>query len=271
MDGGEFVDREVARYRREMAAAVRRLMAEVRAALKQAERDGGKLNGAAANVELARRLGDELARELGAELRDLQREWRAAVDDLVAVVGRELADAGIGAEFYKQGEIGKLMQRGEGKRTLAYVLAQATEGLKEERSAVRPALREAVVRMMREPHAPTVVQREIAAELGGSMGRALSLVDTSLAGVDRAATVAVGVEVGAEWFLYDGPMDAITRPWCAARVGRRFKLAQIDARENRNDTGPQPVSLFGGGYGCRHRWVPLQGEDALKQWPAWRG
>ncbi|MDP3767024.1 MAG: hypothetical protein Q8S13_03335, partial [Dehalococcoidia bacterium] len=74
-------------------------------------------------------------------------------------------------------------------------------------------------------------------------------------------------EAGVNRFAYFGPNDSRTRPWCADRVGALFTRAQID--EVPSDVGPQPPSLYGGGYGCRHAWVPVPEEQA-GDFPRWR-
>lgn len=54
-----------------------------------------------------------------------------------------------------------------------------------------------------------------------------------------------------ELFLYVGPNDAKTRPFCVDLVGEVHTRAEIDAMDN----GQLPnVMLTGGGYNCRHQW-----------------
>ncbi len=62
----------------------------------------------------------------------------------------------------------------------------------------------------------------------------------------------------AELMLYDGPDDSVTRDWCADHVG---KAATPDYWETvQNDVGPQPPLLYGGGFNCRHRLIPVKRE-----------
>jgi hypothetical protein len=61
-----------------------------------------------------------------------------------------------------------------------------------------------------------------------------------------------------ELFLYAGPADTRTRPFCRARVGKVFTRADIDAMDN----GQLPnVLLTGGGYNCRHAWKAVSAFD----------
>lgn len=55
-------------------------------------------------------------------------------------------------------------------------------------------------------------------------------------------------------FLYMGPADKKTRPFCRARVGKAFTREQIDAMDNGQIDN---VFLTGGGYNCRHTWVEI--------------
>jgi hypothetical protein len=107
--------------------------------------------------------------------------------------------------------------------------------------------------------------REIAAQLDTSLARAITLVDTTIMGVDRAVLVQQADDAGVVWYAYDGPRDRITRPWCAPRVGYRFRISEI--RQMMNDTGPNPPLIYGGGYNCRHRWIPLVDREAELEWP----
>ena len=64
-------------------------------------------------------------------------------------------------------------------------------------------------------------------------------------------------------YLYEGPLDNLTRPWCAkimrqSRNGRRWTKEQIMAMASQNDRGrSQPPNVFTtcGGWNCRHQWI----------------
>lgn len=55
-------------------------------------------------------------------------------------------------------------------------------------------------------------------------------------------------------FLYAGPDDDLTRPFCAAHLGKVYTRAQIDALTNGQIDN---VFLTGGGYNCRHVWMEV--------------
>ncbi len=55
-------------------------------------------------------------------------------------------------------------------------------------------------------------------------------------------------------FLYMGPLDTATRPFCADLVGEVRTRAELDNLPN----GQLPNTLLtGGGYNCRHKWFYL--------------
>lgn len=62
-------------------------------------------------------------------------------------------------------------------------------------------------------------------------------------------------------FLYLGPVDFKTRPFCLNLVGKVFTREEIDAMDN----GQMPdVFLTGGGYQCRHSWLAVESR-AMRQ------
>lgn len=82
---------------------------------------------------------------------------------------------------------------------------------------------------------------------------------------DSAEVLGLEVEFG-----YDGPgpLDKLIRPFCALVHGFRGTskdwdaLMKITKYEVIRGKQPLPVSLWGGGYNCRHRFTPLVGASA---------
>lgn len=57
-----------------------------------------------------------------------------------------------------------------------------------------------------------------------------------------------------ELFVYLGPADFKTRPFCREHVGKVYQRHEIDDLDN----GQLPnVLITGGGYNCRHAWKPV--------------
>ena len=85
--------------------------------------------------------------------------------------------------------------------------------------------------------------------------------DTAASVLNRIAVASTATGRDHETFLYSGPIDGRTRPFCADRVGRVFSRKAIDAMDN----GQLPnVYLTCGGHQCRHTWLPIPHGDAYE-------
>lgn len=82
-------------------------------------------------------------------------------------------------------------------------------------------------------------------------------LDTSLSALDRSLILKKSVDAFGEnpSFIYLGPLDKLTRPFCQENVGRTFTLKEIRAKDNGTSLD---VFTFGGGYNCRHVWRPVE-------------
>lgn len=72
----------------------------------------------------------------------------------------------------------------------------------------------------------------------------------------EAAAQEAGEEMG---YLYDGPEDAKTRPFCERVIGKVYTLAALRRLDNGQGL---PVETHRGGYRCRHRLSPILLSDA---------
>ena len=79
--------------------------------------------------------------------------------------------------------------------------------------------------------------------------------DTALVSYDRIVSWGMWQGAGIEKYLYRGPKDVKTRPFCEDRVGKQFLQSEIDAMDN--GTRLMPVAVYGGGWNCRHVWTPV--------------
>lgn len=59
--------------------------------------------------------------------------------------------------------------------------------------------------------------------------------------------------------VYVGPDDSRTRDFCEALVGKAFTVEQIQSLRN-GQTPTHPIHS-GGGYNCRHSWLPVHPDD----------
>lgn len=110
--------------------------------------------------------------------------------------------------------------------------------------------------------------KTLADSFGTSVGRATSIADTSMSMFYRTAAdrqfrvIEDGLPEGAVKYLYTGPDDKLTRPFCRAHVDRSLTRSQIDTMNN----GQLPnVWLTAGGWNCRHQWVPEIKANQMRQ------
>lgn len=102
--------------------------------------------------------------------------------------------------------------------------------------------------------------------------QAEAVIQTVLNSFFRQVLVMQAQENGVEEFAYLGPDDEIVREWCSHWVGRRGTLEEFEETADQwgRDGQPLPVSVFGGGYNCRHRFVPVtsRNRDKYERGPA---
>lgn len=248
-DVGGYTDEQVARFQRELADSLARITDAIRERLRDAHRNpDGTLAGDAFNATLARELGDQIARMLGDAAAGAQDDFRQTAAGLAQMVGADLEEQGLSPQLtdISVGVIDALT--GHGVDDIAAVAREAA-----------PELRDVLRQALTTGQDPEAALNALAERLDVTAAKATNLVDTALVAVDRGIVVAQATAQGVEWFLFDGPIDSLTRPYCAARVGKRFTLAMLDAEPN--PTGPNPPSIYCGGWRCRHRLVALMPED----------
>lgn len=86
-------------------------------------------------------------------------------------------------------------------------------------------------------------------------------LNTAMIAFNRTVAKAQAERLGIEKFLYVGPDDKITRQFCKDTLNDRNppvytsdEIADMD-----NEQGLD-VSQYGGGYNCRHEWLPVTDE-----------
>lgn len=90
-------------------------------------------------------------------------------------------------------------------------------------------------------------------------------INTGLMAFNRSITTNKAKELGFDLFIYLGPDDQITRPFCQRLLSKDppiYSLTEISTMDN--DQG-LPVLDYGGGYNCRHQWRPISEERATEQ------
>lgn len=105
----------------------------------------------------------------------------------------------------------------------------------------------------------------VEAALDLTFAQAETVVNSAIMGTHRATLLAVAEETGEELvYLYTGPDDGKTRPFCDQHEGKAFTKEALDSLDN-GAGQPKPVSVFLGGYNCRHSLSPMTVEDALEE------
>jgi hypothetical protein len=237
-----YTDEQVARFQRELADSLARITDAIRERLRDAHRNpDGTLTGDAFNATLARELGDQIARMLGDAFAGAQDDFRATAAGLAHMVGADLEEQGLSPQLtdVSAGVIDALM--GHGVDDIAAVAREAA-----------PELRDVMRQALTTGQDPEEALNALADKLGATAAAATNLADVALMGLDRGIVVAQAAEHGAEAMSLDHPVDSLTRPWCAARANKLFRLNELDREPN--DTGPQPPSVYCGGWRCRGRW-----------------
>jgi len=201
---------------------------------------------------LARRGAAQLKEILGAlGLDSVAAEYRDSFRRVAQTIGDTLELRGISAEAstvsveamqrFVNGSVGRLTQQfGE---ELPAALGDIIEA-----GSQTPAKLDVMIGDLSRQMQTTTVQAVVEA-------------DTRLMGFDRLVITEQSVASGFELFLYDGPDDGVIRPFCEEHVGKVWTLEELDAEDNGSNQ-PKPVSLFLGGYGCRHSLVAVTPEEA---------
>ena len=106
----------------------------------------------------------------------------------------------------------------------------------------------------------TITQKELVTELigkatGTAYNQAKTQVHTGLQGYYRASNVNLAKDAGIDKYEYVGPLDDKTRVFCADHVGEVKTIEEWDSLDNGQIT---PVSIYGGGYNCRHQLVGVE-------------
>lgn len=81
-------------------------------------------------------------------------------------------------------------------------------------------------------------------------------VDDATIQHSRSVHARMAEDAGIRWYIYRGPLDSITRPFCRERLGHVYSRAEIEAMSN-GQTGAGSVMVACGGYNCRHHWRPV--------------
>ena len=81
---------------------------------------------------------------------------------------------------------------------------------------------------------------------------------------NRTVTVSRAKELGFEKWVYIGPDDDVTRPFCQDLLSRDPPIYTTDEIDQMDNDQGLDVHTSGGGYNCRHRWGAVSDELEAK-------
>lgn len=223
-----------------------------------AEVDGAVARDAQTVADLSRAI-DLLRSEMRAggldgALAELQREVEQLVQETIAEVAEE---AGLPESL--AGPTRQMVRAltGRAVEQVASIMGKGASMMEEYLAAamIGGVRRSDLLLMIQDTMAITVQQVQTAAA-------------TAIHALHRQVTVAHAQDAGVTEFAYVGPADSVTREWCSHWVGRRATAEEYEATAAQweRERQPVPVMVFGGGWNCRHRFVPVVGAQARERY-----
>ena len=103
------------------------------------------------------------------------------------------------------------------------------------------------------------LKERVASKISLSPRRVETIVGTALASFNRSILVTMAEDLPeSQLWQYHGPLDEKTRPICRVMLSERgITQEEIDAR--------YPGALIdGGGFNCRHRWLPERSDRTIR-------
>ena len=101
---------------------------------------------------------------------------------------------------------------------------------------------------------PTMAISNLALTLERGAGTLQTEVRTKISQFGRSVNMIAADAVGLDHYLYTGPRDGITRPFCRPLINKVVDKTQLAKLNNGQGLS---VRTSGGGYNCRHSWSPV--------------
>jgi hypothetical protein len=233
------IERQAARaFERDVAGLYGRVTKTLRALIS----DGA--GNEAALVNISRLSIDDLLRELG--LNDVIESFTTAQLKLLDAATKQAKAAGFD-------DVGALSPS---EPALKAAFTRTLEAFWEEQVILptRRAILDAATDALTVTPMPVVAAR-LERNLATTKAQATTQARTEVARWSRTVSATTAAQVDAELFVYLGPVDGITRPFCRAlanTIVTRDQLADLD-----NGQTPDSPLTAGGGYNCRHAFQPV--------------
>ena len=117
------------------------------------------------------------------------------------------------------------------------------------KKAIRNSLRSMTLAIPTE-----IIKSDLETQLDRSEGRQLTEIKTQISEYGRSITAVAASDAGLDHYLYTGPKDGVTRPFCKALINLVVDEKQMSKLDNNQG---KPVKIACGGYNCRHSWSPV--------------
>ncbi len=150
---------------------------------------------------------------------------------------------------------------GSSAPTLHALREMATEDLFAQGDLVATELWRALLQYVLARRPVLDIVRDLARVLDKSEATVQTLFDTQVSifgrQVERLSMDSLGPD---HPYLYVGPIDGDTRPFCLEHAGKVYSRSRIDAMDN----GQLPnCFLTAGGYNCRHSWLAVGSAELI--------
>lgn len=122
---------------------------------------------------------------------------------------------------------------------------------------ILPPIKKSITESLRDGllEIPTkIIVSNLETRLKSSIGRQLTEIKTQISSYGRSISAFVAESAGLNLYLYTGPKDGITRPFCNELINLVVNKDQMNKLNNGQGLG---VLTYGGGYNCRHSWSPV--------------
>jgi hypothetical protein len=237
-------------FAEDLADVYTRLQLRVRALLDQFEAEGGRLVSTQANLGRAIQLRNDLWAALRA----------AGYDGLIAdAVGAPLDR--LAADVLSSSKIANAAAK------LTPVDVNALAAFKELRLADLVDVGDDLLRTVWRSILDGVVGlrpikdlvKDIARATDLSLRQARTIYDTGISTYARQVDLLLSSGKPDERYVYVGPLDSLTRPFCRTWIGKVLERQEVEKLDN----GQMPNPLItAGGYNCRHSWRRVSKFDA---------
>lgn len=99
-----------------------------------------------------------------------------------------------------------------------------------------------------------IIKSDLERQLEKAEKRQLTEIKTQISEYGRSVTAVAAAAADLNYYLYTGPRDGITRPFCRALINLVVDETQMSKLNNNQG---RPVKIACGGYNCRHSWSPV--------------